>query len=460
MADPTKTAVSSQRLWGAATERAVAEFAVSGQPMPRRFLRTLALLKQAAAQTNAELGLIDESIARAIARAAQEVADGSHWDAFPIDTYQTGSGTSTNMNVNEVIATRATAVLPEPIAVHPNDHVNRCQSSNDVIPTTMQISAAWAAQEALLPALTRLRDSLQDKSREFWPVLKLARTHLQDATPIRLGQEFHGYAGQVTESIRRVRQAIGELRHVPLGGTAAGTGINCHPEFAARTCARLAELTGLEIRETTNHFYAQATLDIVITAHGLIKTAALALWKIASDIRLLATGSQSGFGEIVIPETGVNSSIMPGKVPPAIVESTTMVVARIVGNDATIGFSQTGSLLELNVMMPVVATALLESIETLAAAADNLASRCIVGLTATEAGPRNVEHGAMLVTALTPLIGYDEAAKIRDSAHTSNRTIREVALEAGLPAEQLDLLLDPARLADHAGDGTGPLTDP
>ncbi|HEX3811229.1 MAG TPA: class II fumarate hydratase [Mycobacteriales bacterium] len=444
-------------LWGPATERAVTAFPVSGQRLPRPFLRILALIKQQAAATNAELGLLEEPVAAAIGRAAQEVIDGAHWDQFPVDVYQTGSGTSTNMNCNEVLAALATGFAGTP--VHPNDDVNRCQSSNDVIPTTMQLSAAVAAQDSLLPALRRLADALAEKQQEFWPVLKLARTHLQDATPIRLGQEFRGYAGQVHESIRRIRHAVEELEAVPLGGTAAGTGINCHPEFAARTCARLAERTGLRVRETDNHFYAQATLDAVITAHGLIRAAALAIWKISSDLRLLATGSRSGFGEIVIPDIGVTSSIMPGKVPPAVVESATMVVARIVGNDATIGFAQTGSFLELNVMMPVVATSLLESIELLAATADNLAVRCVAGLEATEHGPRNVERGTMLVTALSPLIGYDAATGIVRQAREQDRTVREVALEHGFAAEQLDALLEPGKLTaahEQVGNGSAP----
>ncbi|MGW5365100.1 class II fumarate hydratase [Actinopolymorpha pittospori] len=437
-----------RRLWGASTDRAVANFAISGQPMPRAFLRTLALVKQAAAETNAELGLLDPSVASAITAAAQEVIDGRHWHQFPVDVYQTGSGTSTNMNCNEVLANLATTRLPtgSARAVHPNDDVNRCQSSNDVIPTTMQLSAAIAVGATLLPALERLRHALEVKAREFWPVVKVARTHLQDAAPIRLGQEFHGYAGQVEESCRRVGTAMTELLSVPLGGTAAGTGINAHPEFAARTCARLSTRTGLEVRETRNHFHAQATLDVVITAHGLIKAAALAVWKVASDIRLLATGPRAGLGELIVPDAGVTSSIMPGKSPPAVLESAHMVVARVVGNDATIGFAQTGSHLELNLMMPVATVSMLESIELLAATADNLATRCVAGTTATGRGPDNLRRSVMLVTALSPLVGYDEAARIAQEAFETDRTVHEVAVEHGFTAEQLATLLDPGTL--------------
>lgn len=436
------------RLWGSSTDLAVANFAISGQPMPRAFLRTLALVKQAAAETNADLGLLAASVASAISRAAQEVMDGRHWPQFPVDVYQTGSGTSTNMNCNEMIASLATAYLPAGSArqVHPNDDVNRCQSSNDVIPTTMQLSAAIALQETLLPALERLHETLEAKAREFWPVVKVARTHLQDAAPIRLGQEFHGYAGQVEESCRRLRVAMAELLHVPLGGTAAGTGINAHPEFAARTCARLSTRTGLKVQEARNHFHGPSTLDVVITAHGLIKAAALAVWKVASDIRLLASGPRAGLGELIVPDAGVTSSIMPGKSPPAVLESAHMVVARVVGNDATIGFAQTGSLLELNLMMPVATVSMLESIELLAATADNVATRCVVGIVATRQGPRNLRRCVMLVTALSPLVGYDEAARIAQKVLETDLTVHDVAVEHGFTAEQLATLLDPGTL--------------
>jgi fumarate hydratase class II len=447
--------VAADALYGASTQRAVLNFPISGQRFPRRLIRALALIKQAAAMTNAELGLLEPAVAEAIAAAAAEVADGAHDEHFPIDIYQTGSGTSTNTNMNEVVGRLASLRLGGDRRVHPNDEVNRCQSSNDTIPTALQLSAAMAIEEELLPALERLHTALVAREQAFWPVVKTGRTHLQDATPIRLGQEFRGYAGQVEESIRRARAAQAELLAVPLGGTAVGTGINAHPEFAFRTCARLAGLTYLDVRETGNHFHAQATLDVPIAAHGAVRTIALSLWKIASDVRLMGMGPRAGIAELALPETQPGSSIMPGKVNPVIVESLTMVVARVVGNDATIAFGQTGSFLELNVMLPVTAAALLESIALLAAAASNFASRCIDGLEATERGPHLVEQGLMLATALAPVIGYDEAARLAKEAFRSGRTIRELALERGMDAAELDRLLDPAAMTEP-GLGGGP----
>ena len=443
-------------LYGASTQRAVLNFPISGERMPRGFIRALALIKLAAAETNGALGLLEPDVAGAIAAAAASVAAGDHHDQFPIDIYQTGSGTSTNTNMNEVVAHLASVRLGGR-RIHPNDDVNRCQSSNDTIPTALQLSAAIGIEEELLPALERLHTTLVAKEQEFWPIVKTGRTHLQDATPIRLGQEFRGYAGQVEESLRRARAAQVELLTVPLGGTAVGTGINAHPEFAFRACGRLSSLTGLAVRETTNHFHAQATLDVAIAAHGALRTIALSLWKIASDIRLMGMGPRAGIGEIALPETQPGSSIMPGKVNPVIVESLTMVVARVVGNDATIAFGQTGSFLELNVMLPVTAHALLESITLLAAAANNFSARCIEGLTATDRGPVLVEQGLMLATALAPLIGYDEAAKLAKEALKSGRTIRDLALERGMDATRLDRLLDPAAMTEPglAGDPAG-----
>ena len=449
--------VPAHALYGASTQRAVLNFPISGERFPRRFIQTLALVKQAAAETNAELGLLDHDVAAAIAAAAADVAAGRHDDQFPIDIYQTGSGTSTNTNMNEVVANLASARLGDGRRVHPNDHVNRCQSSNDAIPTAMQLAAAMAIAEDLVPALEALRGALGAKAEEFWPIVKTGRTHLQDATPIRLGQEFHGYAGQLEESIRRARSAQAELVAVPLGGTAVGTGINAHPGYAVAACARLAGLTGLDVRETANHFYAQATLDAVIAAHGGLRTIALSLWKIASDVRLMGMGPRAGIGELALPETQPGSSIMPGKVNPVIVESLTMVVARVIGNDATVAFGQTGSLLELNVMMPVTAVALLESIALLAASARNFADRCVNGLAATDRGPALVEQGLMLATALAPEIGYDAAAALAKEALKSGRTIRELATERGIASDRLDELLDPASMTEPGlGGEPGP----
>ena len=445
--------VPADALYGASTQRAVLNFPISGQRMPRRFLRSLALIKLAAAETNQGLGLLDAPRAQAIAAAAREVADGRHDAQFPIDVYQTGSGTSTNTNMNEVVAHLASTRLGS--KVHPNDDVNRCQSSNDVIPTALQLSGAVAIEEELIPALIELQSALAAKADEFWGVVKTGRTHLQDATPIRLGQVFAGYAGQAEEAIRRAQAARDELLTVPLGGTAVGTGINAHPEFAARACMRLSELTGLPVREAPNHFHAQATLDAVIAAHGGLRAIALGLWKVASDIRLMGMGPRAGLAELALPETQPGSSIMPGKVNPVIVESLTMVVARVVGNDATIAFGQTGSLLELNVMLPVTAVALLESVALLAASARNFRVRLVEGVQATGRGPELVEQGLMLATALAPEIGYDAAAALAKAAHKSGRTIRELAQEQGIAPDRLDELLDPAAMTEP-GLGGGP----
>jgi fumarate hydratase, class II len=450
--------VPADALYGASTQRAVLNFPISGQRVPRPFIRALALIKQAAAETNGGLGLIDGEVADAIAAAAADVAVGAHDDEFPIDIYQTGSGTSTNTNMNEVVAHLATARLAAAggsTRVHPNDHVNKCQSSNDVIPTALQLSAAMTIEDVLVPALETLRSALDAKADAFWPVVKTGRTHLQDATPIRLGQEFRGYAGQLEESIRRARAAQAELLAVPLGGTAVGTGINAHPDYAAGTTRRLSALTGLDVHEAVNHFHAQATNDAAIAAHGALRTIALSLWKIASDVRLMGMGPRAGLAEIALPETQPGSSIMPGKVNPVIVESLTMVVARVIGNDATVAFGQTGSLLELNVMLPVTAAALLESIALLGAAARNFADRAIAGLTATDRGPAVVEQGLMLATALAPEIGYDAAAALAKEAFRSGRTIRELARERGIAPDRLDELLDPAAMTEP-GLGAGP----
>jgi fumarate hydratase class II len=451
--------VPADAYYGASTQRAVLNFPISGQPFPRRFIRALGMVKRAAAQTNRELGLLPRRRARVIAAAAQEVVDGKLDDQFPIDIYQTGSGTSTNTNANEVIANRATEILGGERGsklVHPNDHVNLCQSSNDVIPTAIQLAAALAIQEELIPAIQRLQRALEVKSREFWPVVKTGRTHLQDATPIRLGQEFRGYAGQMEESVRRARAAVDELVRVPLGGTAVGTGLNSHPQYARLTTARLAKATRLPVRETTNHFHAQATLDAVVAAHGALRTIGTSLWKIGSDIRLMGTGPVAGLGELRLPETQPGSSIMPGKVNPVIIESLLMVIARVYGNDATVVVAgQAGSLFELNVMMPVAAVAMLESITLLAAAVRNFSERCVEGLQATDRGPELVERSPMLATALNPVIGYDEAAKLAKESMRSGRSIRQLARGRGVSEKQLNKVLDLGKMTKPGLEGPG-----
>ena len=451
--------VPADAYYGASTQRAVLNFPISGQPFPRRFIRALGLVKRAAAQTNRDLGLLPRRRARAIAAAAQEVIDGKLEDQFPIDVYQTGSGTSTNTNANEVIANRATEILGGERGsklVHPNDHVNLCQSSNDVIPTAMQLAAAMAIHEELIPALERLERALDVKSKEFWPVVKTGRTHLQDATPIRLGQEFRGYAGQVEESVRRARNAIDELARVPLGGTAVGTGLNSHPQYARLATGRLAKATRLPIRETPNHFHAQATLDAVVAAHGALRTIATSLWKIGTDIRLMGTGPVAGLGELRLPETQPGSSIMPGKVNPVIIESLLMVIARVYGNDATVVIcGQSGSLFELNVMMPVAAVATLESVTLLAAATRNFSERCVEGLQATDRGPELVERSPMLATALNPVIGYDEAAKLAKESMRTGKSIRQLARAKGVSEKQLNKVLDLGKMTKPGLEGPG-----
>jgi len=443
--------------YGASTERARRNFPISGLRLPRRFIRALAQIKGSAATVNAELGLLDAAIANAIIKASEEVEAGQFDADFVVDVFQTGSGTSTNINANEVLANRAKEILGGKTPVHPNDHVNLCQSSNDVIPTAMHLAALVAIEEELLPALDLLRTELRKKADEFMPVVKTGRTHLQDATPIRLGQEFLGYAGQVERAVRRLKPAQEELRELPVGGTAVGTGINAHPEFATRVCAHLQRRTGIPVRETDNHFQAQATLDPVVFASGVLRTVAISLWKIGNDIRWLGSGPRAGLGELTIPAVQPGSSIMPGKVNPVIIESLTMVVAQVLGNDHVIAVAgQSGSILELNLMMPVAAYNLLQSIALLATSTENLARQCISGLTATDRGPQLVEQGLMLATALAPAIGYDAAAQIAKEALATGRTIREVARQrTSLSPEELDQLLDPGQMTKPGLHGPG-----
>ncbi len=442
--------VPADALYGASTMRAVLNFPISDLRFPRIFIRALGLIKQAAAKTNMALEVLDPQIGGAVIEAAQEVIDGKHDGHFVLDIFQTGSGTSTNTNANEVIANRASQILGGDLGsriVHPNDHVNLGQSSNDVIPTAIQLAALIAIQEDLIPALDNLRGELSQKSEEFWPIIKTGRTHLQDATPIRLGQEFLGFAGQAELGIARLRRAQQALAEVALGGTAVGTGVNTHPEFSQRTCQSLSEVAGVEIRETSNHFQAQSTLDAVVEASGQLKTIAISLHKIANDIRFLACGPRAGLGEIDLPEVQPGSSIMPGKINPVIAESVVQVAAQVVGNDATITLAGQGGYFELNTMMPVAAYNVLQSIALLATSANNLADQCVSGIQATTVGPEMVERGLMLGTALSPAIGYDAAASIAKQAAATGQTIREVALEeTELSDAQLDELLNPEEM--------------
>ncbi len=443
--------VPANAYYGANTMRAVLNFPISDLRFGRSFIRALGQIKQAAAQVNADLDLLDPDLARAISAAAQEVIDGKLDDQFVVDIFQTGSGTSTNMNVNEVISNRAIETLGGELGsrtpVHPNDHVNIGQSSNDVIPTAIHISALKAIHDDLIPAMRRLQEGLDQKADEFMPVIKTGRTHLQDATPVRLGQEFRGYAGQIDRGVARLRHAERELSEVALGGTAVGTGVNTHPQFARRVCARLSDALGVEVRETSNHFQAQSALDNVVQASGALKTVAVSLMKICNDIRWLGSGPRGGIGEIELPEVQPGSSIMPGKVNPVIPESVCQVAAQVIGNDAAIAVGGQSGNFEINVMMPVCAYNLLQSIDLLAAAARNLDAQCVRGLQATAKGPEMVERGLAIVTTLVPHIGYDESAAIAKQAQQTGKTVKEVALETtGLSPDELDEILDPTAM--------------
>ncbi len=454
--------VPASALYGASTMRAVLNFPISDLRFPRGFIQALGLIKLAAAKTNLALGLLEEGTAKAIVEAAQEVADGKLDEHFVLDIFQTGSGTSTNTNANEVIANRATQILGGGLGdrlVHPNDQVNMGQSSNDVIPTAIHLAALIAIDRELIPALENLRTELSKKADEFWPVIKTGRTHLQDATPIRLGQEFLGFAGQAEYSVQRLKRVQQALAEVALGGTAVGTGVNAHEEFSARTCAEVSRLAGVEIRETGNHFQAQATLDALVEASGGLKTIAISLHKIANDIRLMGCGPRAGLGELLLPEVQPGSSIMPGKINPVISESVVQVVAQVVGNDATVALAGNGGYFELNTMMPVAAYNVQQSISLLAASANNFAEQCVKGIEATATGPEMVEKGLMLGTALTPAIGYDAAAAIAKEAAASGLTIREVAKSrTELTDDELDTLLEPSEMTKPgvgAGGGGG-----
>jgi fumarate hydratase class II len=443
--------VPARALYGASTQRAVLNFPISDLRIPGRMIRALGWIKWAAARTNAGLGLLDAGLAGALGRAAEEVVEGKLDDEFVVDVFQTGSGTSWNMNANEVIANRAAELLGvergRRDVVHPNDHVNLGQSSNDVIPTAVHLAALLAIGEELEPGVRLLRDELALKADEFRDVIKTGRTHLQDATPIRLGQVFRGYAGQMERAERRIERAREELLEVALGGTAVGTGVNTHPEFAARVCSEISQRAGLQLRETDNHFQAQATLDGVAAASGQLRTVALSLLKIANDVRLLASGPRTGLGELTLPQVQPGSSIMPGKVNPVIAESAIMVAAQVLANDQAIVQAAEWGFFELNTMLPLAGHNLVQSIELLGAATKNFAEKCVRGIAATDRGPEMVERGLAVVTGLVPRIGYDKAAEIAHEAATTGKTIREVAEKrTDLTPEELDAALDPSKM--------------
>jgi fumarate hydratase class II len=439
--------------YGAQTQRAAENFPISGIGFPPQFIHALGMVKSAAAWANEQLGLLEPRIAKAIRQAAQEAIDGKLDGEFVLDIFQTGSGTSTNMNANEVIANRALELLHQPRGakeIHPNDHVNMSQSSNDVIPSALHCAARIAIERKLLPALDGLRSALAGKAKEFDDVIKIGRTHLADATPMRLGQEFGGYARQIELSSERIKAAAAALAELPLGGTAIGTGINAHPEFARRAIEKLSEMSGLGFREAGNHFEAQAARDAVVQLSGSLKTLAVSLAKIANDLRWLASGPRCGIGEIVIPDLQPGSSIMPGKVNPVLCESVLQVAAHVIGCDATITQCGQGGNFELNTMMPIMSLRLLEAIEFSANVIHLFSAKCVVGIGADRARCEEmVERSLAMVTALAPLIGYDNAAKIAHEALATGQTVRDVARRGKwLSEEELDNALDPWRMTE------------
>jgi fumarate hydratase class II len=443
--------VPADALWRAQTQRAVQNFPISGRGIDPAHIRALALIKGAAALANADLKVLDPEIAEAVATAAAHVADGGYDDQFPIDVFQTGSGTSSNMNTNEVIATLAAKQLGRD--VHPNDHVNASQSSNDVFPSSIHLAATDAVTNTLVPALEHLAAALETKAEEWRTVVKSGRTHLMDATPVTLGQEFSGYAAQVRYGVERVHSTLPRLAELPLGGTAVGTGVNTPPGFAEAVIGRLRDMTGLPLTEARNHFEAQGARDGLVEASGQLRTIAVGLYKIVNDIRWMGSGPRAGLRELRLPDLQPGSSIMPGKVNPVVPESVRQVCAQVIGNDAAVAFAGTQGDFELNVMLPVMARNLLESVRLLANAARMLADRCVDGLVADEEVTRGYAEGSpSIVTPLNRFLGYDEAAAIAKQALKENKTIRAVVVERGhvaagtLTEQQLDEALDVLRM--------------
>ncbi len=453
--------VPKDAYWGVQTQRAVENFPVSGIRFGRRFIYAIGLLKKACAETNMELGLLDPKLGKAIVQAADEVVEGKHDSQFPLDVFQTGSGTSTNMNANEVIGNRANEILGHPLgtkgSIHPNDHVNMGQSSNDVIPAAIHVAALLAVEQDLLPALRELEESLHKKEREFDPIVKSARTHLMDATPIRLGQEFGGYASQIDHGIRRITAARAALAELAIGGTAVGTGINAHPDLPGKVVERVSAATGVRFRVAENHFEAQAVQDALVEASGAVKTVAVSMMKIANDIRWLGSGPRTGLGELNVPAVQPGSSIMPGKVNPVIAEAVMQVAAQVIGNDASISVANTHSNLDLCTMMPVMSHNLQQSIEILANVARIFAHRCIDGLSANEALlRRNAEMSTAIVTRLNPIIGYEKAAELAKESVRTGVPIKQLVIEKGvLKAEEAEKLLDPKVLTEPSKDILG-----
>ena len=452
--------VPESALYGASTQRAVLNFPISGYRFSRPFIRALGLLKWAAAQANHDLGLLDAHRAAFIVQAAEEVAEGKLDSHFPLDIFQTGSGTSTNTNANEVIANRSAQLAGQPIGskdpVHPNDHVNMGQSSNDVIPSAIHVSTAEELKNRLIPALEKLAAALDAKAKEFWDVIKIGRTHLMDATPVRLGQEFSGYAQQARYSRDRAEKALEGLRELALGGTAVGTGLNRHIDFPRKVMHHLHQRTGIEFYEAKNHFEAQGSKDAAVEASGQLKTIAVSLFKLANDIRLLGSGPRCGIGEIQLPATQPGSSIMPGKVNPVMCESMMMVCAQVFGNDSCITWAGANGNFELNVMMPVMAHDLLESIRLLANISNAFTEKCVTGIVANrERCQELVELSMAMVTSLAPKIGYDRAAEIAKESAKTGKTVRELCISKKiLPEAELNRILDPISMTEPGGEGS------
>jgi fumarate hydratase class II len=440
--------VPGDALYGASTARAILNFPISGIAFSRSFLRALGLIKAAAATVNGNLGLLPPEKVKVIVAAANEVADGQWDDHFPIDIFQTGSGTSTNTNANEVIAHRATTLSNGTVKVHPNDDVNMCQSSNDVIPSAIHVAAALEVTELLLPALRNMLEVTLGRAVELSDVVKTGRTHLMDATPVTVGQEASGWAAQIELSAERIESTLPRLAELAIGGTAVGTGINAHPKFGSGVAAELARVTGFPFVEARNHFAAQASMDSVVELSGQLKAYAVALMKIANDLRHMNSGPQAGLAEIVLPALQPGSSIMPGKINPVAAEATMMVCAQVIGNDVSVSIGGQMGNFELNVMLPVIAHNLLQSIEILAKTSEVLAEKAIRGFTVNEAQIADlVDRNPIMVTALNPIIGYDLGAKIAKTAYAENRRVKDVAAElSDLSMAELDALLDPLSL--------------
>ena len=439
--------VPKSALWGASTQRAVLNFPISGIPMSRSFIRALGYIKAGAAAANAELGIIGDDMKDAIISASISVADGNYDEHFPVDVFQTGSGTSTNMNANEVIATISSE--ESGLKVHPNDHVNQGQSSNDVIPSALHLSALLEIEENLCPALLDLQTSLSQKSDEFMPIIKTGRTHLMDATPIRLGQEFVGYAGLIERSLDRLLLAKDELSLLALGGTAVGTGVNTKAKFSELACQHISKLSVIEVYETDNHFLAQSSLDGALTTSGVLRGLAVSLQKIANDIRLMGSGPRSGISELSLPAVQPGSSIMPGKVNPVIPEAIIQASSQVIACDTALVQSGQGGYFELNTMLPFAAHSLLQAVSLLSNSVEVFAAKCIDGLEATDKGPELLMSGLMLATTLAPVIGYEKAAKIAKEAHKSGQTVLETSLElTDLTEEELIAILNPEKMVE------------